>query len=210
MKRFLSSCARLPRVVISIGLGLTTLAALGHTAAYAGTVYSISNSLSGTSVQSGWTVSGSIELHDTTAFGAITSSDIKNWNWTASKPGSSSLSASSATNGQTNTYGPLTATATGLYVAQGDNFVSFGLGDQAGNSFLAWENYYGTRFQLFDFLSNPYTKFSVAPMDFPVNATYGYQIATTAIPLPEPSTCVMALAGLACGGYTMFRRRRAR
>jgi hypothetical protein len=47
-------------------------------------------------------------------------------------------------------------------------------------------------------------------MDFPVNATYGYQIATTAIPLPEPSTCVMALAGLACGGYTMFRRRRAR
>jgi hypothetical protein len=28
--------------------------------------------------------------------------------------------------------------------------------------------------------------------------------------VPEPSTCAMALAGLACGGYTMFRRRRAR
>jgi autotransporter-associated beta strand protein len=26
--------------------------------------------------------------------------------------------------------------------------------------------------------------------------------------VPEPSTCVMALAGLACGGYTMFRRRK--
>jgi hypothetical protein len=28
--------------------------------------------------------------------------------------------------------------------------------------------------------------------------------------VPEPSTCAMALAGLACGGYSMFRRRRAR
>jgi hypothetical protein len=26
--------------------------------------------------------------------------------------------------------------------------------------------------------------------------------------VPEPSTCAMALAGLACGGYTMFRRRK--
>jgi hypothetical protein len=26
--------------------------------------------------------------------------------------------------------------------------------------------------------------------------------------VPEPSTCAMALAGLACGGYSMFRRRR--
>ena len=28
--------------------------------------------------------------------------------------------------------------------------------------------------------------------------------------VPEPSTIAMALAGLACGGYSMFRRRRAR
>ncbi len=28
--------------------------------------------------------------------------------------------------------------------------------------------------------------------------------------VPEPSTCVMALAGLACGGYSLFRRRRTR
>jgi hypothetical protein len=28
--------------------------------------------------------------------------------------------------------------------------------------------------------------------------------------VPEPSTCIMALAGLACGGYSLFRRRRAR
>ena len=28
--------------------------------------------------------------------------------------------------------------------------------------------------------------------------------------VPEPSTCAMALAGLACGGYSLFRRRRVR
>ena len=31
-----------------------------------------------------------------------------------------------------------------------------------------------------------------------------------AVPVPEPSTCAMALAGLACGGYSMVRRRLAR
>jgi hypothetical protein len=27
-------------------------------------------------------------------------------------------------------------------------------------------------------------------------------------PVPEPSACIMALAGLACGGYVVFRRRK--
>ena len=31
---------------------------------------------------------------------------------------------------------------------------------------------------------------------------------TSPVPVPEPSTYCMALAGLACGGYTMFRRRK--
>ncbi|MFZ4638168.1 MAG: PEP-CTERM sorting domain-containing protein, partial [Pirellulales bacterium] len=30
------------------------------------------------------------------------------------------------------------------------------------------------------------------------------------VPVPEPSTCAMALAGLACGSYSLLRRRRAR
>ena len=33
-------------------------------------------------------------------------------------------------------------------------------------------------------------------------------IANGTVPVPEPSTCIMALAGLACGGYSMFRRRK--
>jgi hypothetical protein len=35
----------------------------------------------------------------------------------------------------------------------------------------------------------------------------GFRLAA---PVPEPSTYAMALAGLACGGYSHFRRRRAR
>jgi formylglycine-generating enzyme required for sulfatase activity len=37
----------------------------------------------------------------------------------------------------------------------------------------------------------------------------GFRLASP-VPVPEPSTCAMALAGLACGGYSLFRRRRTR
>jgi sulfatase modifying factor 1 len=37
--------------------------------------------------------------------------------------------------------------------------------------------------------------------------TDGFRLAST-VAVPEPSTYAMALAGLACGGYTMFRRRK--
>ena len=37
---------------------------------------------------------------------------------------------------------------------------------------------------------------------------YGFRLATVVV--PEPSTWVMGLAGIACGGYSLFRRRRAR
>jgi hypothetical protein len=36
----------------------------------------------------------------------------------------------------------------------------------------------------------------------------GFRLASP-VAVPEPSTCMMALAGLACG-YSLFRRRRAR
>jgi len=37
-----------------------------------------------------------------------------------------------------------------------------------------------------------------------------FQFELGAVAVPEPSTYAMALAGLACGGYSLFRRRRAR
>jgi hypothetical protein len=35
----------------------------------------------------------------------------------------------------------------------------------------------------------------------------GFRVAS-AVAVPEPSTYCMALAGLACGGWSMFRRRK--
>ena len=37
----------------------------------------------------------------------------------------------------------------------------------------------------------------------------GFRLASP-VPVPEPSTLVMGLAGIACGGWQMYRRRRAR
>jgi len=41
-----------------------------------------------------------------------------------------------------------------------------------------------------------------------LGATTAYRLDLVVV--PEPSTIAMALAGLACGGYSIFRRRRAR
>ena len=41
------------------------------------------------------------------------------------------------------------------------------------------------------------------------SGSVGFRL-TSPVAVPEPSTCAMALAGLACGGYSLFRRRRAR
>jgi hypothetical protein len=38
----------------------------------------------------------------------------------------------------------------------------------------------------------------------------GFSMGLSTQVVPEPSTCAMALAGLACGGYSLFRRRLAR
>jgi hypothetical protein len=42
------------------------------------------------------------------------------------------------------------------------------------------------------------------------NTTTGFSLALSTQAVPEPSTYAMALAGLACGGYSLFRRRSAR
>jgi hypothetical protein len=42
------------------------------------------------------------------------------------------------------------------------------------------------------------------------NGLFAATLTAASPAVPEPSTYAMALAGLACGGYSMFRRRRAR
>jgi hypothetical protein len=39
--------------------------------------------------------------------------------------------------------------------------------------------------------------------------SFGFRLASP-VAVPEPSTWVMGLAGIACGGWQMWRRRRAR
>ena len=53
----------------------------------------------------------------------------------------------------------------------------------------------------------------IDPTDASNNRIYDgtpFQFELGAVAVPEPSTCAMALAGLACGSYSLFRRRRAR
>ena len=50
--------------------------------------------------------------------------------------------------------------------------------------------------------SNSYT---ISPSD--EDDIYGFRLASP-VAVPEPSTWVMGLAGIACGGYSLFRRRK--
>jgi hypothetical protein len=43
--------------------------------------------------------------------------------------------------------------------------------------------------------------------DFGSGNVVDVQVMLLTVAVPEPSTYCMALAGLACGGYSMFRRR---
>ena len=211
MKRSTVSFARLSRAVICVGAVLAAFAAFGNTAAHAGTVYSISNSLSGTSVQNGWTVAGTIELQDNTVFGTIFSSDIKSWQWTATKPDSSPYSGNSLT-GNIYSLGGFNATATGLYFNDDQQAALELIG--TGNSTLGWDNLYGSaRFVLTDPESQPTAKFMVQPMDFPFDQTYGYQIAvTSSVPEIDPASfgSVAAFLTGALGLIEQRRRRRGR
>ena len=51
------------------------------------------------------------------------------------------------------------------------------------------------------------SRFTAAPSN--VGANSGFRLASP-VAVPEPSTLVMGLAGIACGGWQMYRRRRAR
>jgi len=207
------------RVIISVGLVLTALATLGHTAAHAGTVYSLSNTLSGTSGQNGWTVAGTIELQDNTVFGAISSSDIKSWQWTLTKLGSTTLSADSLTGSVYLLSDPegLIATATGLYYDQNSREVTFGLYNSDGTKTLAWKNmaFVAASFEANDYDGSPAQLFNVFPANFPtsLDGQY-YQFATpfaapSSVPEIDPATGGSALS-LVAGVLAMIEQRRRR
>ena len=202
---------RVARGIIAVGL---VLGAFGSSATEAGMVYSISNSITGSSAQNGWTIAGTIELKDSTAFGAITGSDIKSWQWTASKPNTTSVSANLA-DGSTllSTYpaGNIKATAAGLYFKNGID-VSLGLNGNSGAG-LGWGNnpvgnVYVSIFSAYDAGENQL--FALSPSGLPLDATYGYQFATpraSGVPEIDPAGLGSVLA-LVAGVLGLVERRR--
>jgi len=204
---------RVARGIIAVGL---VLGAFGSSATEAGMVYSISNSITGSSAQNGWTIAGTIELKDSTAFGAITGSDIKSWQWTASKPNTTSVSANLA-DGSTYLFtypaGNIKATATGLYFKNGVD-VSLGLNGNSGAG-LGWGNnpvgnVYVSIFSAYDAGENQL--FALSPSGLPLDATYGYQFATpraSGVPEIDPATGGSALS-LVAGVLAMIEQRRRR
>jgi len=73
-----------------------------------------------------------------------------------------------------------------------------------------------TQFYIGSWYDNGYVSASIysnpigdVPGSSALVSTTGELSSVTLTAVPEPSTCAMALAGLACGGYSLFRRRRA-
>ena len=78
------------------------------------------------------------------------------------------------------------------------------------------DGYFGVRFSAggsdynYGWVSVTKTASSLTFGEASVETTINTPIAAGAVAVPEPSTVAMALAGLACGGYSLFRRRSAR
>ena len=74
--------------------------------------------------------------------------------------------------------------------------------------------YYGVRFSAggadwnYGWVAVSKTASSLTFGEASVETTINTPIAAGAVAVPEPSTCASLLAGLACGGYSMFRRRK--
>ncbi len=241
MKRFLSSCARLPRVGFMVGV----VALLSSPAVFA-TPLTV-NATSGTTVSSRYTPPGfgpPFATLDQTinlvAPATISLNGVNNLvSFTLSAPAGHAIQVDPLAEGLdlffTVNYVDGDATSLGNITAT--NFSFGGLVGTAPTSSSQLGIYpYGLLFQFQFFgVTNPFSFTSMtvdstidgtgsnvtlnrqttemqataAPYSGPSTAPYASLISVpTAV--PEPSTYCMALAGLACGGYSLFRRRRVR
>jgi len=219
MKRFLSSCARLSRVFTAIaaliaGAGVLSL----RNEAAAGIVYNGSPGFSRTGDFFGTynmlpnpspNEGGFFLLQNAVQPGPPGEPPF--FEPGPDQPTSSSLSSYSnshfsfATFDQVVNSSLISPSNTGIGLVNGSYYVAFDVEDQANANavYYGWMNVTASGIN------------TLSTVTFTLNE-WAYDNTGASIrvgqvsAVPEPSTCVMALAGLACGGYSLFRRRHAR
>ena len=238
MKRFLSSCARLPRSAIAVGVA-TLLGSLG-TLAVAVLASAPATSQAATIV---WGTPGLIDVTQPTQVvntGNVYSAAVNNpftvisvlFNTTPSIVNENGGAGGAAPSipGADPSY--LAIVNDGRYVSAGGNATATLSGLTSGQQYQLqvftpfWNANFGT--QLISgantvSMGNTASAPTYVSGLFTADATtqtfdwtaapgsgYGLFAAVNVFAVPEPSTYAMALAGLACGGYSLFRRRRDR
>ena len=190
-------------------LVLATFALAGTAApSFAEVVYNVTNYENG---QNGWSLAGTITASGTGTF--TNASAITAWDFTATKLGESRRYSSSTSTSNLKVFldGTLNATPTTLSLPVQSTF--FVREEPTGTSEISWQNQYTSMGTSSNYSAGWITDGTMwsnysggAPIFSPI--VDGALTLGTAVGVPEPSTYAMALAGLACGGYTMFRRRK--
>jgi len=162
---------------------------------FAGIIYNVTNA---TTVQDGYSLSGSIEVSGT---GSVTS--FSSYNFTATKAGNPTLTFDSGSGFPPFVTGVMIATDSALYLPSGSALGFEGINNTGVMNFH--NNFGGSRLYNATLDFGDYTAWSSS--SYPNTDVNGWQIGSVQA-VPEPSTYCMALAGLACGGYSVLRRRK--
>jgi hypothetical protein len=182
--------------------------ALAGTAApcYSAIIYNVTNYAAR---QNGWSVNGTITASGTGTF--TNASAITAWDITLSKNlVSYQFSNLTSTAGSPRILnGTLNATSTTLSLPTGSEFL---LEESTNTSRLQWANQFESEMGASSNYYAGWTGVGTLWASFDPNVfspiVDGAFTLGTAAAVPEPSTYAMALVGIACGGYSVFRRRK--
>ena len=219
MKRFLSSCARLPRVRFAVALDALpslptskqqTLAIVLLTVAVAAGVMGRNASAGIVTATLNQTATDGSPVYFSYASGTIGTLD-----WAST---GNSIRAFVSVDPEFGSYFNVGGDTAGVAIA---NPLSFGTPIDSATAFTGGLSpyvggYYGVRFWAggsdwnYGWVDVVVAGSSLTFGQASVETTINTPIAAGAVAVPEPSTYASLLAGLACVGYSLFRRRRAR
>jgi hypothetical protein len=226
MKRFLSSCARLPCVGFAVALdALPSLpTSKKQTLAIVLLAVAVATGVMGRNASAGIVTAtlNQTAVNGSPVYFSYASGTIGTLDWDSS--GNMSIRALvdvfDMGGGDVFTAFNVGGFAANAGVANA-NPLSFGTPIDSATAFSGGQNpfadgYYGVRFSAggsdwnYGWVAVTKTESSLTFGQASVETTINTPIAAGAVAVPEPSTYAMALAGLACGGYSLFRRRSAR